>query len=275
MIIVIKLEVLQSLIRCVISSSNLKNERPISAIVTAKFESGKTSLVRQMAMLTDRCFYSTDLTAFGIIRDTNNLRDVEEGKISHIVLPDLLMATSRKRATVNTLVSFLSALIEEGVVDMSTFANKIKLSDRRSAKVNVGLLSTIPSDSFMDKRHKWERMGFLSRMLPISYQYSLTTQKKIFDSIHSQEHRIDELEKLKMSKRKVEITLSKEMSKELTMPTLELAKEQNCYGFRYLKQFQTLVKTIAYMDDERDVKPKHIETFYEMNEFINLKFKEV
>jgi hypothetical protein len=156
-------------------------------------------------------FCTTDATAHGIIRDTNQLRDFASGQLTHIVIPDLLTCLGRKQDTVKTFIHFMNALVEEGVVNVSTYANRIQAS----IEAKAGLITAIPIDPFLDKRHQWGKIGFLSRALPVSFDYQVSTRIEILQYIQTQQHLEEKLEKLKLPKKSKAVELSFDMAKQI------------------------------------------------------------
>jgi hypothetical protein len=271
----IGIDPIDKIIKCGLASGRIKNEKPLSEIIIGRIESGKTSMIRRRCQKRRTVFYTTDATAYGIIRDTNQLRDFSSGKLTHIVIPDLLACMSRKRDTVKTFILFMNALIEEGVVNISTYANNL----RGNVEAKAGFITAITPDSFRDKRHNWGRIGFLSRSLPVSFDYKRETQNKIRRYIQKQLYLEEEIEKLKLPKKPKEIGLSYEIAKEIEPYALSLAAEhseyQKVYGFRYQKQLQTFAKAIALLDGKDEVDDECIEELERLSEYINFDLNKI
>lgn len=269
-------EMIEKILKTVLASGKLKDERPLSAFFIAPPECGKTSLFRKYCLKTDNIFYTTDATAYGIIRDSNQLKDFETGRFTHIVIPDLLTCLGRKQSTVTTFIQFMNAFIEEGIVNISTFATNIK---ERDIEVKVGLITAIPPGPFLDRRRHWERVGFLSRALPISFDYRRSTVVKILTYIQRQEHLKESIEKLELPKKLQTIELSSHMAKMIEPYALSLAvehsKHQQIYGFRYQRQLQTFAKALAMIEKKKRVDRDCIEELARLAEYINLSFNKI
>jgi hypothetical protein len=168
------LDALVDMLRITILTAYVENvAKPNSLLIVAKPESGKTEVMKKFA-INRNIAYLNDVTAFGIQRDYSD--QIQRGEIRHLMIPDLLKPLSRKASTVNTFVTFLNSLLEEGVLAMSTYATPRMIYAK---PIRCGLIAAITSEEFSDRRHKWERLGFLSRMLPFSYSYSTPTVSKI------------------------------------------------------------------------------------------------
>lgn len=264
--------------KIVLASAYLKGEKPLSAVFVADPESGKTEIIRKYCLRTDGIFYTTDATAYGIIRDTNYLKDIESGKIKHIVIPDLLTCMARKDSTVNTMIHFMNSLIEEGIIDISTFALRIKKGvdiGKSKKEVKAGLVTSIAKIPFFDKRFRWSSIGFLSRVLPISYAYTFNTRLEILEYIENEKYLAEVLEKLRFKKTPREVILTPSYAKAVEPFSLNLAKAQELYGFRLQKQFQVMLKSLAYLRDSDKVEKEDLEKFKELVQFVNLEFNKV
>jgi hypothetical protein len=271
----IGVEPIEKLMKVALASGRVWGEKPLSLIIVAAIESGKTSMIRQHCRKIKTVFYTSDATAYGIIRDTNQLSDFASRKLTHIVIPDFLACVSRKQDTVRSLISFLSALIEEGVVNINTYATQ--LQGKLTAK--AGIITAITPDAFRDRRHRWGRVGFLSRALPVSYSYKKETQRRIFQFIQDQKYLKKVIEGLNLPEMPRKILLDPKLAKEIEPHAKELAVQQsdihNIYGFRYQMQLQTFVKAIALLEGKNKVDQECIDELERLLEYINLEFNKI
>jgi hypothetical protein len=261
---------IQRILRYVLASGKLKDEKPLSVIFIAPVECGKTSIIRRYCLKAGNVLYVTDATAHGIIKATNQLKDFSSGRRTHIVIPDLLACLSRKQTTVKTFIHFMNALIEEGIVNISTYANNIQ----EDIEANAGLITAIPHALFNDKRHQWGKVGFLSRALPVSYDYKVSTQVEILSYIQKQEHLKEKILKLNLPKKPELIKLPRKMAEKIQPYALILKKAtstyQKVYGFRYQRQLQALAKAIALVKGKKEVDRECIRELGKLSNFINL-----
>ena len=271
----VKVGPIEKILRYVLASGRVEGEKPLSVIFVAPIECGKTMIIRRQCLKAKNVFYTTDATAYGIIRDTNNLRGFRSGRLTHIVIPDLLTCIGRKKDTVTTFFQFMNALIEEGVVNISTYANKI----RGNVEVKAGFITAIPPGPFLDRRHNWGKIGFLSRALPISFDYKRSTQIEILSYIEDQHHLEEELEKLKLPKKSKVIELSPKVAKKIEPYALSLASAHSeynrVYGFRYQKQLQTFAKAIALLKGKDEVDDDCIRRLGRLANYINFELTKI
>lgn len=237
-------EKLELIVELTLWSGCLQNERPLSLLIIAKPESGKSQLVLKYKENSPGVITITDCTAWGIQK--NFLNEMKDRQIHHIIIPDLITPLSRQPATVSTFIAFFNNLIEEGVVEVHTFAQDFKVEG-----LNVGIISTITPLVLNDSRHKWTRIGFLSRMLPVTFKYSQETAQNILHSITRREYHKDGPKVLNLPQEKQEVDLTQKIANKMLPLTSKfnesLNKAERLYGFRHQKQLQVLLQAHAVM----------------------------
>jgi hypothetical protein len=265
------LENLADMITLTLYTAYIKNVlKPNSLLIIARPESGKTDLMKKFTV-NKNIAYLSDATAYGIEHDY--LPKIEEGKIRHIMIPDLLKPLSRKESTVKTFITFMNGLIEEGIASTSTFA-----SSRSSEKhVKCGLVTAITSDDLIgDKRHHWGRIGFLSRIVPFSYSYSIQSVKKVFDYILGLDYLEEyDIELKRIPRQEKTIRLPKRYAQAILPSTATIAKAQDTYGFRLQKQFQALLQASALEKGRPSVNSRDVERVLHLMNWVNFDEKPI
>jgi len=269
--ILIDLWPIQKIIECALISPYLKGEKPFSLLIVAKPESGKTTVMKQYRE-NKGVLYLTDCTAFGITRDF--LPKIATGEIKTIMIPDLTTPLSKQTKTRAGLVAFLNNLIEEGVAKMSTGA----VAYSRDVDAVANLITSVTDQSFGDARHGWNKLGFLSRCVVITYSYSWSSVNAIMNEYS--EHGIDEkgLEKrckVKLPRRSVDINLPKEIADRLDPYARDIGRVYDLYGFRAKINFRSLLKCLAYRNGRRVVTDADFEEFLELVDFMNFDFRPI
>lgn len=260
------MEPLETMIRYCIYSGKLKNERPLSLIVAANPESGKTEALREFKCV-DGIVYLTDCTAHGLTKEV--LPRIDTGAVHHILIPDLLNPLSRKQSTVQTFVTFMNSLIEEGVAEISTYAQGMT---QRKTDLRCGLVTAITKDKLKDKRHEWSRLGFLSRALPFSYSYGTDKVRQIMEYIISEKYHDDKPLKLKLPAKLVDVELKAALARLILPESYRFADANELYGFRFQRQLQVLMKSIALADGRRKVIKKDFNEAMRLMRWVNLDF---
>lgn len=270
------------LLELIVFSGRIKGEQPVSALITAPVEAGKTELIMKFAP-NEGCVALTDVTAYGIMRDYGQA--IINGKIRHLIIPDLIKPISRSKDTVHSLIAFLSSLIEEGVYRISTYAQKIGAPSQainleaQPIPVKCGLIATLAKDILEDGRHHWNRIGFMSRLLPISYAYQVSTQLEIHKFISRREYIEDKPIQLHLPQEDVEVRLESPQAEELVFLTTMLASlltsEKNpekVYGFRLHKHLQRLAMASALKEGRDVVAQSDIDCVRSLAICINLQY---
>src|SRR5437762_5009358 len=105
---------------CLYSAFLKDSERPVSFLLAAEPESGKTGTLKQFCD-SRWVHYLTSGTAYGIGRDL--LPKIRNKEVRYLLMGDLNVLTGMSQKTKNQLVnSFLSPLIEEGILNLSSWA---------------------------------------------------------------------------------------------------------------------------------------------------------
>jgi len=260
------IEPLKKIIVYCLISGKIKNEKPLSLIIAANPESGKSEVVKKFKEI-NGVVYLTDCTAHGITKEI--LPRIETGGIHHIMIPDLLNPLSRKQSTVQTFITFMNALIEEGVAEISTYATGMTM---RKTELRCGLITAITKDKLSDKRHEWARMGFLSRAIPFSYSYSQQQVREIMEYIVNEKYHSETKEKLKIPANTKDIKLAKPLARMLMPEAYKFADANTTYGFRMQKQLQTLMKSIALYNGRKKCTKSDFNEVMFLLQWINLKF---
>jgi hypothetical protein len=259
------------IIKLTLLTSYIKNvPKPNSLIIIAKPESGKTEVMKKFQIYKNVAYLS-DVTAFGIQRDL--LGKIESGEVRHIIIPDLLKPLARKESTVNSFITMMNSLIEEGVAAMTTYATPGLVAFKKPVK--VGLITAITSDEFKDNRHNWKKKGFLSRTIPFSYSYGMSTINKVFESILDLEYMKDQDIKLKIPKQSVDVKLPEEYARAILPSTTMIAEAQETYGFRLQKQFQALLQASALDRGRRVVNRSDVDRVLPLMNWVNFDEKPI
>lgn len=263
----ILLEEVEEIVKLALYSGYLKGMRPVSLLIVAKVGTGKTELLKKFATMRGLT-YLTDVTAYGITKKL--LPELEAGLLKHIIIPDLITPLSKQTATRRTFISFMKDLIEEGIVEIQTYAVSIKKKGLR-----CGLITTIAKEKLYSRRRDWQDIGFMSRMLPVSYDYTQQSVIKILNKIAMRDSDfIDKIE-LDLPKKEVVIEEDRDLNKKLIPYSIIFQQAEKIYGFRRQRQLQTLMMASALDDGRRKVEQKDFERIVNLTKFINLKFTKI
>jgi hypothetical protein len=278
-----KTEKIEKLIECALISGFVKDDVPLSIMLIAPPETAKTSIL--LGFDCYKTYETMDLSPKGI-RDYI-IPKLNSNEIHHIILPDLVKTISHKATTVMATISFLNALVEEGVKHDIFFGQEFTLDKR----VTCGLITSVTNDFFFKVFKKWNDIGFVTRFLPISYDYSPETIREIHKLIQENVFFKDKKEiKKEHLKESYNITIPKDVSSWISLKAQELAKKEgtlklqirtqggkiqfikpNIKGFRLQRQLRQIARSLALIRDcqQPAVTWEDIETMGDLLEYIN------
>ncbi len=257
------LQPLVDMITLTLYTAYVKDAKANSLLIIAKPESGKTEAMKKF-IANKNVAYISDATAFGIERDY--IPKIETGEIRHIIIPDLLKPLSRKESTVKTFITMMNALIEEGIASVATYASH-RVSDKH---VKCGIITAITDQELRDQRHSWGRVGFLSRVIPFSYSYSIESVKKIFEYIVGLDYLEEQdIELKRIPKEDRKIKLPHRFAQAILPSTTTIAQASHAYGFRLQKQFQSLLQASALERGRSSVNSKDVDRVLHLMNWVN------
>ena len=263
---------LEHLVKLAILSAYVEGERPVSLLISARVESGKTEIVRK-SISVNKILYLSDVTAYGLQKEY--LDDLCNGKYRTIVIPDLITPLSRSPFTVDTFIAFLNGLIEEGVARIATYAMQIELTK----PVRCNIITCIAKEHLEGAHYRWSKVGFLSRVIPVSYSYSPSTVQKILNSVISGDYHDEPMYSLRLPKEDKDIGLPVRIGEQVVQLTLAMVagsrKAGEVYGFRLEKQLITLCKASALFRGRDCVDEVDFDIISALSGFINLDYKQI
>jgi hypothetical protein len=261
----INIDLLKKMIECTILSAYIKNEKPISLLIVAKAESGKTSamkLYRQNKGL----IYMTDCTAYGLTRDV--LPKLISGEVRTLMIADLLTPLSKSHKTRQSFVAFLNNLIEEGIAKITTYCT---VWDK---EVKANVIASVTDEALEDGRHEWAKMGFLSRFVMFTYSYSTSTVIKILE--HYSEHGLTYgNETLELPAQDVDVELPKEIADKLNPIAMKIGEQFKLYGIRTKINLRSLLKALALRNGKNVVSESEFQEFLELADYMNFNYNPI
>lgn len=219
-------------------------EVPVSALIIANAESAKTSLVEQY-FPNDGIVYANDITAWGI--EHMWLDKMKDGRIKRLLIPDLINPTSRKQETVDSLITFLNAYISwEGMSTVATYAMQFELE----TPVRGAILATVTPEDFLRVTRSIKAVGFLSRLMPITYSYSHTAVDDILSDIFNGKNQWDKIA-LDLPTELTPVRLEGMLASQFRPVAKAIGKQAGAYGFRAGTYLMTLSRAKA-LSEGRD-----------------------
>jgi hypothetical protein len=260
------MEELKNLIKYSLFTGYLVDEKPISLLIIAPSESGKTEVLDNFKEL-NGVVYVNDTTPFGIVKVLNQLQALGK-KVNHIIIPDLLNPLSKSQPSVRGFVHFFNSIMEEGLTKIETAGIQFNIEP-----IQCGLISAITVEGYKARKAYWTGVGFLRRMLPFSYQYDNPTVYSILDNIIQQGYLKVDSEKIVFPKEKQSINLEEKFARQMLPYSLKLGTEKGAYGFTDQKHFQRLLKAIALSKGKVVVDQSDVDDLKKCAVHMNLDFK--
>ena len=251
----IKIQDISKIVKLVLVSGCLKESKPLSLLVVGDSGMGKTEIISGFD--SKRILFLTDLSYMGLLDELKANKD-----LTHIIIPDFIKITMKKRTTSSNLISLLNAVTEEGIGNIHLLHFKEDFKGKK-----IGIITSTTKLSYNQNKKSWRGIGFMDRMLVCSYSYSDQTIDEIIKYINEEKYlKKDTKEKLKMIKN-VNIT-SKPILNEKLNPLIHKR-------FRTLKSLQTLVKCNALLRGSKSVEQEDIDEITRLSKFLNLEFNEI
>jgi len=234
-------------------------EVPVSALLIANAESAKTSLVEQYYP-NDGIVYANDVTAWGI--EHVWLDKMKEGKIRRLLIPDLINPTNRKQETVDSLVTFLNSYISwEGISAVATYAMQFELE----TPVRGSIIATVTPEDFKRVNKNIAAIGFLSRLMPITYSYTDTAVDDILADIFAGVNQWDKVT-LALPDKPASITLDSELASQFKQVAKVIGRQAGAYGFRAGTYLMTLARAKALSENRQAVNQEDIDRIIHLAE---------
>ena len=151
--------------------------------------------------------------------------------INHLVIPDMVKVLSHKSVTVNATIAFFNAMMEEGLLRNMFFGQTFHFDVPRVC----GIITSVTSDFFKIACKRWHEIGFTSRFLPISYQYSNETKTEIHKLIQSNTFykEVKELatEDKALFDRRFSISIPDDIAAWISLHVQDIAEKSGDYSF--------------------------------------------
>jgi len=252
-----KLQLVEDIIKRVVATGFVKNSMPLSSLIVAPVGGGKTTTLQKF-IRNKNIFALSDVTPYGL---TKLLPEIKANDVRHLIIFDLVEPMSRNKSTVNNFIGFMNSLIEEGIFRISTGFIDVK------EPIQLGLITCTTDHELRDKRRGWHGIGFISRLLPVSFTYSKADVIRILQKISEQGIESIQYEKLKALKKN--IRLDPEISKQLIPYAQAIDGDSGSMPFRRQKQLMTLLMGNALLRGSDIVEKTDFEWFQSVANYIN------
>ena len=264
----IKTQVLEHAVRLGIWSSLVNKERPVSMILLAPVEHGKSEILKKFAFVK-----SVKVTSdFNTFIFAEFVYEYQAGNKLTLIIPDFIRVVKRRYSTQASNLTILNALTEEGWI------GKLPLGQAIKEPITANLLTALTEDELIDKRHKWSKIGFLSRFVPLSFSYGRDTEKLIRGYIKDRLYQKDDPFDFELPKNKIDVAIPPDitdMVEELCFTVKDRIRSRNMLGFRLQRQLQTLTMASAISNGRNLVSAGDYDAVEGIAKFINYEFEKI
>lgn len=267
-------------------SKYIRNEKPVSILLLSRAESGRTEAIKKFR-LNDGIVMYRRFTAFGFLRDliegTVKLLFEKPRILPTIGIYDFNDLLNFKDETTSSTLEFINAVSEDGLSLESTYAIRPREMLRfKGTRGNfIGAINTFGMFTYKRAvvKHMLYSGGFLSRPKIMSFDFSESVMHEIMDSlINNEDHsKFVPSITLKLPKKRVDISTSPEVNKELWKISSDIIARMNTKlihfdmkGIRDFKTTRTLAKCSAQRDGRDNVSMKDVKRIRFLSKWINL-----
>lgn len=245
----IRMEPILRIVQAVIWSGRVSGETPISLCIIARQESAKSQAILYFSNTpTLKCF--SDVTAKPL---ANYRRDIEAGRLRHIVLLDLVRVMTHGKGVAARTLQYLAGLMEEG---QATTADAGGTEDWIGMP-KVGVIMAVTPAYWHKSRAGWKATGFITRFLRLWFEYSSDTRDLVHSAISNGSKLPDPINE-PLPKDSQIVTLNQDHADAIMQLAVAYASVEDTYGFRYHRQMRALAKALALLDGKTEVGDKHV-----------------
>lgn len=277
---------IEDIIRVTVWSGAIEGELPLSIVLIGNPGTGKSSIIKKtyrqppppkeievpgkkggvrtiyIRQVSGSVLYTTNTTPYYLYTKFGDL--LKKGQIKHIAMPDFLNILNQPKYILSSHITFYNSLIEEGVLAIESRDGQF-ISEE---PVKVGLITAIAKKDYDRKKDDWAAIGFTSRLLPVSYRYSLDTAQKIRDSIKMKDYLQEKSFEIKLPPEK-SIYLPRSFADDIEKVAWEVKDPNDEVGARRQKQLQTFCMANAYMNGRDEVTRSDIKKLQGYKKFFN------
>ena len=252
----IKVDDVKKIIKLIVASGNVKNkEKPLSLLLIGQVGIGKTELITAFKTKNIACM--TDLSMMGLLKELKDNKNIK-----HIIVPDFIKLTMKRRTTADHLLSLLNAYTEEGLYKFSYPNFQEDFKGRKG-----GIIIATTKASWGQHKKQWKAIGFVSRMVLCSFSYTKETADKILDYLYQEKY----LENNKIK----QLKLGKSRNIESTPELNKLLNPLGTNSFRTQKHLQLLIKCNALLEGRDKVTKADLKEIKRLDKYLNDKYKKL
>jgi hypothetical protein len=280
-----------TMIKIALTTPHLKSsEKPLSVLFVADPGSAKSAMISMFTSAKGAAYFGGSVTAWGLYYELSEyLR--RKGKVSHILIDDLIPTLSRGKKIRDNFIATLLKLTEEG--STGSYGYDTREIPKFDPKLSVGLISAVTRE-YLFKRNKWGTgtegvrkdfltTGWLERNIPFTYSYGKDTLREIYEQMRGSSEFDSPAVKLNLPGKKFHVELPEPYATEVQNAGRAVGESIASNGIRYARDFMEIARAIALIRvlDQGLDRIKIVVTEEDMNIFralvkhINLDFNDL
>lgn len=236
--------VVEELVQSVALSHLVKGYSRASLLLLAAPESGKTTIASASN--------AAHVSRIAVISGRSIMKEVDDHPhVEFLLFNDLTAIRALSPTAVNLLIVLLNQYTqgERGKVG---FAGK----ETEDITRQIGIIGCLPFATFVDHRSRWKELGFISRMIPFSYEYGAELVATIKDAIDKGDHKERAQPSRKMPRaprRMISVAMPENFKRELRRVADAKASQLGQLGIRLLANYHVLVRAHAILQKRNRV----------------------
>lgn len=257
----IGMELVTEFVDSVVHTGFLQHDKPLSAMLIAAPESGKTSVTQDREC--QSVLAVSDMIGSGLLEELQ-----EKPNVKHVIINDMVSVMAHKEVTNARTFAIMNMLSEEGLDKIVMPGGLAKNLGGRQ----VGFICCIPSQLAGDNRRWWNSTGFASRLLPFNYLYSerlLVQIKKTVIMTGNYKSKKDVSKNGTDPLVQFSVSIGKGHAEEIQAIADTIAKRLGEQGLRRGKQLRSLSCGHALLANRKAVNSSDIEFLWRIQEHIN------
>lgn len=275
-------------VQTVLLTGYLADEKPVSLLIIASPESGKTTATRNANISIrpdghgeELAVALTDTTGKGLLRIVK-----EHPRATHVIFNDLSITAGHKNHVVKYLFGVISAMTEEGLSKIADPGGIYSYGDEGVK----GVIGCITPRLVRDQRFIWNVTGLTTRMLPFFYEQGVNIQLKVrryhAGLLDTSEH-TDETRSFVIPSKKMQVSVRRDYKKQILEIAHTVAKKltkegatgKNAdykeLGYRRIDQFRSLAKAHSLLTHPNEEEPRvhrvNVEFLGKLSRFVSFK----
>jgi len=261
----IGMELVQEVVETILLTGRVKNADPVSLLIVAEPEHGKTSVVLERPCAS--VFILSDVTGKGIQQLCQMMPEV-----THFIINDMIAPSAKKNSVKQFTISMLCAMTEEGIRATAYPSSVEQFGD----KGRRAIIACMPRTLVTDGRGWWNKSGFSSRMLPFAFTHSKDLTIRIKDCINGEYFESawkSTGKEFKVPKMPINVELPKKMRDKIRRMSDLRSTILGEKGYRRLKQYRVIAAAHAIRRGWKSpvVTESDLDFLARMDEFVSYK----